>query len=546
MRKNLKMLKLILGMVFVINIFSQTLAQSYSVWTFTAIQTEEGVAIYNINESGNISFVTTFQDFALGEAINPTLWFIPNPEYMTNSSSGEYITFSAIQGADYALFIYKLSDNSFVQIPLTDLAIPYWSPDSTSIILVLNDLRKGTYVYNLEDNSLIRTGGGANISWLPDSSGLIFIGGGSSCQEDCPYTTSDLYVTDRFGDNKRALTDLASEIGLINPITICSPTWSNVNRRIYYMVGCSGGGDVFHKYIYSVDLNGNNRLEMDLDNLFLGEEYVKIMGIYPEIQNNGVYIAMRSQNGILRFMLLNSPNDIEIIYAENLHGQYLSHSLNSVSMRFMAFSNESYQKNGYLKIFNIYDIDLIREIMFDQANVCELNWLNDTVLLYSVLSNIRCLNATPDSAYTYEIYNTETNVITQLPQNISDIIWIIRPTYISSPIPLIITESDGSTIVTESGATDTYTLVLGTQPTADVTVSITGDTQVSVSPSVITFTPENWDVPQTVTASAVDDSVVEGDYTAVITHSAVSADAGYNGISVADVTVNIGDDIPSP
>jgi len=108
-------------------------------------------------------------------------------------------------------------------------------------------------------------------------------------------------------------------------------------------------------------------------------------------------------------------------------------------------------------------------------------------------------------------------------------------------IQIFLTESDSATTVTESGATDTYTLALGTQPTADVVVSVTGNAQISVSPVTLTFTAENWDVSQTVTVSAVDDSVVEGDHTAVITHSAVSADAGYNGISVADVTVTITD-----
>jgi len=64
--------------------------------------------------------------------------------------------------------------------------------------------------------------------------------------------------------------------------------------------------------------------------------------------------------------------------------------------------------------------------------------------------------------------------------------------------------------------------------------------------TILTFTPENWDVPQMVTVSAVDDSVVEGTHTAVITHSAASADAGYNGIVVADVTVSIGDNDGHP
>jgi len=114
--------------------------------------------------------------------------------------------------------------------------------------------------------------------------------------------------------------------------------------------------------------------------------------------------------------------------------------------------------------------------------------------------------------------------------------------FIRLTLPSIsLNESDTSTIVTESGATDTYTLTLGTQPTADVVVSVTGTDQIMVSPVALTFTQQNWDVPQTVTVSAVDDSVVEGDHAPVITHSAVSADAGYNGISVADVTVTITD-----
>ena len=113
--------------------------------------------------------------------------------------------------------------------------------------------------------------------------------------------------------------------------------------------------------------------------------------------------------------------------------------------------------------------------------------------------------------------------------------------FLDTSIPRI-TLTEYSMSITESGTSDTYTLALGTQPTADVVVSVTGTDQIMVSPVALTFTPENWDVPQTVTVSAVDDSVVEGDHTAVITHSAVSADAGYNGISVADVTVSIEDD----
>lgn len=111
------------------------------------------------------------------------------------------------------------------------------------------------------------------------------------------------------------------------------------------------------------------------------------------------------------------------------------------------------------------------------------------------------------------------------------------------PLPSILfSESDDSTIVAESGETDIYTLALGTQPTTDVVVSMASDAaQLTVSPSTLTFTSENWDTPQTVTIVAVDDALVEGEHTSFITHSAVSTDPAYDGIAVASVTVTIVD-----
>ncbi|MBI1923047.1 T9SS type A sorting domain-containing protein [Candidatus Poribacteria bacterium] len=106
---------------------------------------------------------------------------------------------------------------------------------------------------------------------------------------------------------------------------------------------------------------------------------------------------------------------------------------------------------------------------------------------------------------------------------------------------VLISESDGSTDVTEGGATDTYTVVLLCQPTADVTITISPDNQVSVSPGTLQFTSQNWSVPQTVTVQAVDDAVVEGSHTGTITHSAQSQDPRYNNIPIASVTVHITD-----
>jgi hypothetical protein len=102
-------------------------------------------------------------------------------------------------------------------------------------------------------------------------------------------------------------------------------------------------------------------------------------------------------------------------------------------------------------------------------------------------------------------------------------------------------QTGGSTNVVEGGATDTYTLVLTSQPTANVTITVTPDAQLTASPTGVTFTPGNWNVAQTVTVVAVDDAIVEGPHTGTITHGAASADPGYNGLVVAAVTASITD-----
>ena len=104
-----------------------------------------------------------------------------------------------------------------------------------------------------------------------------------------------------------------------------------------------------------------------------------------------------------------------------------------------------------------------------------------------------------------------------------------------------ITQSSGSTNVTEGGANDTYTIVLDSQPTSNVTVNIATGGEASTNFSSVTFTPSNWFTAQTVTVSAVNDARIEGNHSDTITHTVNSADPGYNGLSVGSVNVNITD-----
>ena len=65
---------------------------------------------------------------------------------------------------------------------------------------------------------------------------------------------------------------------------------------------------------------------------------------------------------------------------------------------------------------------------------------------------------------------------------------------------------------TEAGGTATFTVVLNTQPTADVTIALSSSdtTEGTVTPASLTFTTANWNVAQTVTVTGVDDALVDG------------------------------------
>ena len=87
----------------------------------------------------------------------------------------------------------------------------------------------------------------------------------------------------------------------------------------------------------------------------------------------------------------------------------------------------------------------------------------------------------------------------------------------------------------------TYTVVLTSQPTADVTVTpsrSSGDTDVTVS-GALTFTPINWSTAQTVTVSAAHDSDAADD-AAVIGHAVSGGDYGV--VTAASVDVAVDDD----
>jgi sugar lactone lactonase YvrE len=100
----------------------------------------------------------------------------------------------------------------------------------------------------------------------------------------------------------------------------------------------------------------------------------------------------------------------------------------------------------------------------------------------------------------------------------------------------------------ESGATANFTVSLQSPPTADVFVPIESSnlTEATVSTSGLVFTPANWNVPQVVTVTGVDDGLIDSDVAySIILGPVDSADAIYNGLDPDDpLATNLDNETP--
>lgn len=90
----------------------------------------------------------------------------------------------------------------------------------------------------------------------------------------------------------------------------------------------------------------------------------------------------------------------------------------------------------------------------------------------------------------------------------------------------------------EAGGTATFTVVLESQPTADVTIDITSNkpSESLPLPSQLVFTADNWDIVQMVTVSGQDDFVADGPISFEINFAVTSTDTNYNGLAIPAIS----------
>ncbi len=88
-----------------------------------------------------------------------------------------------------------------------------------------------------------------------------------------------------------------------------------------------------------------------------------------------------------------------------------------------------------------------------------------------------------------------------------------------------------------------YTVMLGSQPAANVNVTVSSGEPgaVTAAPTSLMFTRSNWNAPQTVTVTGVPDDDTSNENNVMLSHAVTSGDGGYNNLNVAAVLVSVTD-----
>jgi hypothetical protein len=108
------------------------------------------------------------------------------------------------------------------------------------------------------------------------------------------------------------------------------------------------------------------------------------------------------------------------------------------------------------------------------------------------------------------------------------------------PAGIVVTPASGAMATGEDGRRTTFEVVLQTQPTANVVIPISSSNlaEGTLSAASLVFTAANWDIPQVVTITGVDDSIVGNDTAySIIIGMASTTDAEYSGRDPADISV---------
>ncbi|MCB9460540.1 MAG: PD40 domain-containing protein [Anaerolineaceae bacterium] len=392
-------------------------------------QTDTQLEFLNLNADGSTTLVGSIPGLGLYPNLGST-WSILVPIDVAPSPDGEQVAFTAMNGITLGnptvLFIVDLNPVRVRQFEIPDIASVTWSPSGDAILLGPPSHYIGErigesgeiYLFNIanetlslviasEENSIVSYID--EVLWSPDGQRIVMV-------YDIPSAdrfVEEIALINRDGTSFQPLTNMAdltpetitNNYGYVVYRDVCfieKIEWSESNARFYYAQVC-GEAPFQSIAVYSVDLSGNNRIELDLaayfsENFgldFTGQKFTNLL-----VAEDTIWLVVRESKSTLNLDIIriSGPNNAEIV--ASYPDQIASFAAISEGKTGIAITTAS----GVSSEQFVLDVD----IATDQINtltlpknenglVCQVVWLDNETIIVSEDENYICAPRAPQT-----------------------------------------------------------------------------------------------------------------------------------------------------
>lgn len=361
--------------------------------------------ILDLKPDGTLTFVT--------ELVGVVLWNTDGAEWTVQaqydiapSPDGQNVAFTALSSENEAiLFVVSLNPLRVNQYAAPGIASLQWSPANDALLLsgpnALLDSRKtpvliDTYVFDLvthaftlviEESSTTRV---SFLKWLPDGQNIVYV----ATSRGIPMP--ELFKVNRNGSSRQRLTNLklqaTQSIDFTKPSnrSACRITqikWSR-DGRLYYVLDCFAFDRARLPSLFSVDMAGNNRLELDLASLFPDElepesEGFTVVDFFPDTANGSRYLVINTPAYEMQVLRLNTPSQVDVIARlANYEGYPAALSPDGSQFAVTTGHEVLTGSNPVIALFDLTTGQIkTTTLLLGDQEPCGVQWQNDDVVL---------------------------------------------------------------------------------------------------------------------------------------------------------------------
>ena len=387
-----------------------------------------------------------------------------------------------------------------------------------------------------------------------------------------------IWVADLFSGTTAVFDDALNSLGTINdpigpvggPPFTSGIAYDSVNDTLWWLSDNGAGSAVLVEGFRDGTATGNT-ITLPTSGLAAGVEYSELLDafFYVDIGNDDIYAVNRSGTPLVGYPAPQTDLDMgQGLFGNGLDifGNRLDVLATEVDIQPQAVYTDRFGNNlGIQTDLSATADNFVNDIVRSRLDPDGILYVvgNATGTLYAIEPTSRLLanqwaEATITSG-TVAAGGSEDLIIDYdsrgLPQGEYQASLVVEGNFANSApaknlgliVTRIIANPTSGLEVSEDGQTAQFTVVLGTRPTSDVVIPVgTSDfTEGLTDLNVVRFSPTDFDQPQTVTITGVDDSDADGDQAfTIILGETESADPAFDGADPDDIQVTNLDDDP--